>query len=77
MTLPPMTKGREVVEDYRSHGLTLRAHPLSSVRDQLSQSGISTCAQLRTAPDRSRITVSGLVLVRQRPGSAKGVLFIT
>ncbi|WP_315833528.1 error-prone DNA polymerase [Bradyrhizobium prioriisuperbiae] len=77
VALPSMTERREVVEDYRSHGLTLRAHPLSFVRDQLSQSGISTCARLRDAPDRSRITVSGLVLVRQRPGSAKGVMFIT
>lgn len=77
VTLPSMTKGREVVEDYRSHGLTLRAHPLSFVRDQLTGTGFSTCAQLRAAADRSRISVSGLVLVRQMPGSAKGVMFIT
>jgi error-prone DNA polymerase len=77
VVLDPMTKGREVVEDYRSHGLTLRAHPLSFLRDELRGAGIAPCAALRTAPDGKRITVSGLVLVRQMPGSAKGVMFVT
>ena len=75
--LPGMTGGRQVVEDYRSHGLTLRAHPVSFLRQQLNQMGISPCRDLRQARDGSRLTVSGLVLVRQRPGSAKGVMFIT
>jgi error-prone DNA polymerase len=75
--LPPMTAGREVVEDYRSHGLTLRAHPAAFLRQQLNQMGILPCRELRHAKNGSRITVSGLVLVRQRPGSAKGVMFIT
>jgi error-prone DNA polymerase len=72
-----MTKGREVVEDYRSHGLTLRAHPLSFLRDELNGAGIAPCVALRTAQNGKRITVSGLVLVRQMPGSAKGVMFVT
>ena len=75
--LPAMSKGREVVEDYRSHGLTLRSHPLSFLRNDLAQRGILPCEYLKDAADRSRVTVSGLVLVRQRPGSAKGVMFIT
>jgi error-prone DNA polymerase len=77
VVLDPMTKGREVVEDYRSHGLTLRAHPLSFLRHELNGAGIAPCAALRTAQNGNRITVSGLVLVRQMPGSAKGVMFVT
>jgi len=72
-----MTRGREVVEDYRSHGLSLRPHPLAFLRDKLAAQHISPCGALRTAKDGSRMTVSGLVMVRQRPGSAKGVMFIT
>jgi error-prone DNA polymerase len=75
--LPPMTAGREVVEDYRSNGLTLRAHPLSFLRQELTRRTIAPCQNLRRAQNGSRISVSGLVLVRQRPGSAKGVMFIT
>ncbi|WP_316204516.1 OB-fold nucleic acid binding domain-containing protein [Bradyrhizobium sp. SZCCHNS3051] len=72
-----MTQGREVVEDYRAAGLTLRAHPLPFLREQLTDRGIVPCQHLRQAKDGARITVSGLVLVRQKPGSAKGVMFIT
>jgi error-prone DNA polymerase len=75
--LPAMTKGREVVEDYRSHGLTLRAHPLAFLRDELARRSVSPCQALQDAKDGSRISVAGLVLVRQKPGSAKGVMFIT
>jgi error-prone DNA polymerase len=55
--LRPMTSGGEVVEDYRHVGLTLRQHPASFLRVDL--------------------TTAGLVLVRQKPGPAKGVMFIT
>ena len=77
VTLTPMTKGREVVEDYRSHGLSLRSHPLAFLRKQLTDMNIMACAGLRDAKNGQRVTVSGLVLVRQMPGSAKGVMFIT
>jgi error-prone DNA polymerase len=77
VSLPAMTRGREVVEDYRSHGLSLRPHPLAFLRSELAGKDISPCGALRAARDGSRITVSGLVMVRQRPGSAKGVMFIT
>jgi error-prone DNA polymerase len=77
VSLPAMTCGREVVEDYRSHGLSLRPHPLAFLRSELVAQEISPCGALRRAKDGSRITVSGLVTVRQRPGSAKGVMFIT
>ena len=77
VVLPPMTAGREVVEDYRSNGLSLRGHPLAFLRDSLQARGYLACEALRTAPNGSRISIAGLVLVRQMPGSAKGVMFIT
>jgi error-prone DNA polymerase len=77
MTLTPMTLGREVVEDYRSKGLSLRAHPLQFLRQNLSERGYVPCSTLRDTPDGRRISIAGLVLVRQMPGSAKGVMFIT
>jgi error-prone DNA polymerase len=75
--LTPMTAGRSVVEDYRSFGLSLRAHPVSFLRATLSARGMIACGDLRSMRDGRRATVPGLVLVRQRPGSAKGIMFIT
>jgi error-prone DNA polymerase len=75
--LRPMTDGREVVEDYRMTQLSLRAHPLSFLRDQLADMKIVRCADLATIRDGHNVEVAGVILVRQRPGSAKGVLFIT
>ena len=77
VSLSPMTAGREVVEDYRSTGLSLRNHPLRFLREHLSGQGYRPCVTLRTAGNESRISIAGLVLVRQMPGSAKGVMFIT
>jgi len=75
--LVPMTEGREVVEDYRSKGLTLRRHPLAFLRQELTERRIRSCADLQHVRDGQRVTVAGLVLVRQKPGSAKGVTFMT
>jgi DNA polymerase III alpha subunit len=72
-----MTEGREVVEDYLSKGLTLRRHPLSFLRQELEERRILACGALRRIRDGQRVTVAGLVLVRQKPGSAKGVTFMT
>jgi error-prone DNA polymerase len=77
VALTPMTEGREVIEDYRSKGLTLRQHPLAFLRAELRERGIRSCADLHRARDGQRVTVAGLVLVRQKPGSAKGVMFMT
>lgn len=77
VSLVPMTEGREVVEDYLSKGLTLRQHPVGFLRSELLDRRINTCADLKHACDGRRITVAGLVLVRQKPGSAKGVTFMT
>ncbi|WP_445192805.1 error-prone DNA polymerase [Sphingomonas sp. Tas61C01] len=75
--LQPMSDGREVVEDYRSLQLSLRAHPLTFLRDDLARRGIVRCADLARIKDGRLVEVAGIILVRQKPGSAKGVLFIT
>jgi error-prone DNA polymerase len=72
-----MTSGGEVVEDYRHVGLTLRQHPASFQRAGLTGRRIVTCADAMNARDGKWLTTAGLVLVRQKPGSAKGVMFIT
>jgi error-prone DNA polymerase len=72
LALEPMSAGREVVEDYRSKGLSLRQHPLAILRADLIQRRMVPCAELRRARDGRRLTVAGLLLVRQKPGSAKG-----
>nr|WP_087574446.1 error-prone DNA polymerase [Sphingomonas sp. CDS-1] len=77
VTLRPMTEGREVVEDYRSLQLSLRNHPLSFLRAQLDAMGIARCADLKSIRNGRNIEVAGVILVRQRPDSAKGVLFVT
>ena len=75
--LVPMRDGGEVVEDYRSVGLSLRSHPVAFLRATLQQQGMVTCAGLAQVRDGRRVVVPGIVLVRQKPGSAKGVMFIT
>ena len=75
--LAPMGEGAEVVEDYRASGLSLRAHPLAFLRDELKARRMITCEQLQTIKDGRWIELAGIVLVRQKPGSAKGVMFIT
>ncbi|MDP5281031.1 error-prone DNA polymerase [Sphingomonas sp. DG1-23] len=75
--LVPLTEGREVVEDYRATQLSLRAHPVTFLRDQLAARRIAKCADLMKMKDGARVEVAGLILVRQRPGSANGVVFVT
>ncbi len=77
VSLKPMTVGGEVVEDYGHVGLTLRNHPLSFLREEMRARRIVTCAEAMAARDGRWLEAAGLVLVRQRPGSAKGVMFIT
>ncbi|WP_308721318.1 error-prone DNA polymerase [Komagataeibacter xylinus] len=75
--LQPMRDGAEVARDYNRTGLTLRDHPLAFLRADLIERGMVTCRQAFEARDRSSLSVAGLVLVRQRPGSAEGVVFMT
>jgi error-prone DNA polymerase len=71
----PMTE--QVAADYRTTGLSLKAHPVGLVRDRLDAWGLATAAQVAAAPDGARLATGGLVLVRQRPSTAKGITFVT
>ena len=75
--LPQMTAGENVVHDYAATALSLKAHPVSFVREKLQQLRIWSAAQLATSKDGDYVRVAGLVLVRQRPGTAGGVCFMT
>ncbi|MBE7211410.1 MAG: error-prone DNA polymerase, partial [Gluconacetobacter diazotrophicus] len=77
VALSPMPAGREVVEDHRATGLSLRRHPVAFLRPLLRARGMTDCAVLPGQRDGARVIVPGIVLVRQKPGSAKGVMFIT
>lgn len=77
IAMRPMAAGREVVEDYGAVGLTLRSHPVAFLRRDLMARRIVSCADSGIARDGSPLTAAGLVLVRQKPASAKGILFIT
>ncbi len=74
--LPEMPLGQQVIEDYAAIGLSLKSHPLALLRDALKRRRILTAAELRRQRDGSRVTVAGLVLVRQRPGKGN-VVFMT
>jgi error-prone DNA polymerase len=76
VALPPMTLGQEVAEDYANLRLTLRCHPLALLRPRLPRRVIEA-ARLAEIDDGRRVEVAGLVLVRQRPGTASGVIFVT
>lgn len=77
VALPRMAEGGEVVQDYRSTGLSLRRHPLAFLRAELAARGMLPSHALARLRNGRRAEVAGLVLVRQKPGSAKGVMFIT
>ena len=77
VSLPPMPPGEEVVHDYRFLQLSLRAHPASFLRADLEDQGIICNEELRTRLSGERITISGIVTIRQRPGTASGVIFMT
>ncbi|MBZ7927624.1 error-prone DNA polymerase (plasmid) [Ensifer adhaerens] len=77
IALNPMTSGGEVVEDFGHVGLTLREHPLAFLRADLTKRRVASCREAMQSRDGKWLEAAGLVLVRQRPGSAKGVMFIT
>jgi len=75
--LPAMPLSEEVIADYQTQRLSLKAHPMSFLRAGLTARGFVRAADLKTRKSRSMINLAGVVLIRQRPGSAKGVVFIT
>jgi error-prone DNA polymerase len=78
--LPPVTELSAIARDFESTGVTLKRHPLACLRDQLQKLRIIPCGHLRDeqrAPTGKRVRVAGLVLVRQRPSTAKGIVFMT
>lgn len=77
VVLRQMTGGHNVIQDYRHTGLTLRKHPIAFLRQDLAARQIVTCEEAMSARDGRWLMTAGLVLVRQKPGSAKGVMFLT
>ncbi len=75
--LPPMSLGEHVVEDYRHLSLSLKAHPVSFLRPHLKTEKIVRTQDLAVTPSGQRVRTAGLVLIRQRPGTASGVIFLT
>ncbi|ODT97846.1 MAG: error-prone DNA polymerase [Rhodospirillales bacterium SCN 65-16] len=77
VTLPALTLGEAVVDDYSSFSLSLRSHPLALLRPTFAQRGISSTEVLENSRNDDIFVLAGLVLVRQRPGTASGVVFVT
>lgn len=75
--LPKMSLSEHVVHDYASTSLSLKAHPVSFIREQLDRFRVRTTASLEDVKDGDFVKVAGLILVRQRPGTASGICFIT
>jgi error-prone DNA polymerase len=75
--LPAMPLSQHVIEDYRSLQLTLKRHPMAFLRERLVRRGVVANDRLSTCRNGQKIAVAGLVLVRQRPGTASGVIFMT
>ncbi|MER8377435.1 error-prone DNA polymerase [Mesorhizobium sp. M1406] len=74
--LPTMPLGEHVIHDYRSLGLSLKAHPVAFLRERLDRAGVTPNANLPSVRDGRRVSVAGLVLVRQRPGKGNAI-FLT
>jgi error-prone DNA polymerase len=75
--LPPMDAGERLQADYAGMGLTIGPHPMALRRDDLALRGVLRAADLPAARDGRRVRVAGMVITRQRPGTAKGFVFLT
>ena len=71
------TEGQEVLADYRHLGLSLRCHPLALLRDRLTSAGLQTACDVLQCPNGATVHAAGLVIARQRPSTASGVIFVT
>lgn len=76
-SLPAMRLQEEVFADYRTTGMSLKAHPISFLREELNQLGIFSAAQLKRHPNNRPVRIAGIVLLRQRPSTARGITFVT
>jgi error-prone DNA polymerase len=77
LSLPPASEGQEITADYHSLGLTLNRHPLMLLRLRLKKMRTSTSLELRGLDDGRFACTTGIVTMRQRPPTAKGVMFVT
>ena len=77
LELPQAPEGEEIVFDYAATGLTLRRHPLALLRPRLARWRLLTALQLQSVPHGRSVRACGIVTVRQRPGTAKGTMFVT
>ena len=77
VVLPRLTPLEEVLRDYETTGLSLKAHPLSFYREQLNHLEALPASQLPEVTNNARIRVAGLIILRQRPSTAKGITFVT
>jgi error-prone DNA polymerase len=75
--LKPMTESERIVADYAGTGLTIGRHPMALRRDELATRGVMRAFDLRSARQGRRVRVAGMVITRQRPGTAKGFVFLT
>ena len=77
VTLPPTSAAEEVARDYATTGLSDRAHPMAMLRPALASRRIRTARELARLPAGSRVDVAGLVIIRQRPQTASGIVFVS
>jgi error-prone DNA polymerase len=77
VTLPAMSMGQEVTEDYRYLSLSLKSHPMALLRQTFAAQGFVPSARLKELRDGAKAQVAGIVLIRQQPGTASGVIFVT
>jgi error-prone DNA polymerase len=75
--LKPMTEAERIVADFAGMGLSVGRHPMALRRDELSMRGVLRASDLHTARNGRRVRVAGMVITRQRPGTAKGFVFLT
>ena len=75
--LQPMTPEARLVADFRNMGMTVGPHPMSYHRQLLRQQGILSAMEIRRLPDGTKVRVAGAVIARQRPGTAKGFVFLS
>ena len=75
--LPEMPRPEQVVADYQTIRLSLKGHPMEFLREMFTRERVVACHPINRSNDRRRVSCAGVVLVRQRPGSAKGGVFIT